>query len=93
MYIANLRSFLTGSSTRTLALSAAILVSGGLVSAAGPPPLLPISQVPLTISLPANPQIVFAVANSESMDGSLSGAILAGAGSHSASFAQLNASS
>jgi type IV pilus assembly protein PilY1 len=53
--------------------------------AAGPPPTLPspvsISQVPLTVTIPAHPQILLALANSQSMDGNLSGAIMTGSGS------------
>jgi type IV pilus assembly protein PilY1 len=41
----------------------------------------PISQLPLTIAVPAHPQVVLAIGNSESMDGNLSGAIMTGAGS------------
>jgi type IV pilus assembly protein PilY1 len=44
-------------------------------------PVLPISQVPLTVTLPAHPQILLAVGNSQSMDGDLSGAIWTGSGS------------
>jgi len=40
-----------------------------------------ISQVPLTIAVPAHPQVVLAIGNSESMDGNLSGAIMTGSGS------------
>jgi len=40
-----------------------------------------ISQVPLTVAVPAHPQVVLAIGNSESMDGNLSGAIMAGSGS------------
>ena len=40
-----------------------------------------ISQVPLTVAVPAHPQVVLAVGNSESMDGNLSGAIMTGSGS------------
>jgi type IV pilus assembly protein PilY1 len=57
------------------------------------PAAVPVSQLPLTIAIPAHPQIMIAVANSESMDGNLSGAIMAGSGSLGASFAGLNASS
>lgn len=45
-----------------------------------PSPIL-ISQTPLTVQIPAHPQIVLAVGNSESMDGDLSGAIMTGSGS------------
>jgi type IV pilus assembly protein PilY1 len=44
-------------------------------------PTVSISQVPLTIALPANPQVVFAIGNSQSEDGNLSGAIMTGSGS------------
>ena len=48
----------------------ALLVAWSLpVSAAAPQ--VPVSQVPLTIAIPAHPQILIAVANSESMDGNL----------------------
>src|SRR5215469_1043069 len=40
-----------------------------------------ISQVPLTVAIPAHPQVVLAVGNSQSMDGNLSGAIMTGSGS------------
>jgi type IV pilus assembly protein PilY1 len=43
-------------------------------------PSVSISQVPMTIAIPAHPQIMIAVANSQSMDGTLSGAIMTGAG-------------
>ena len=57
------------------------------------PAAIPVSQVPLTIAIPAHPQILLAVANSESMDGNLSGAIMTGSGSLAASLSALNASS
>jgi type IV pilus assembly protein PilY1 len=57
------------------------------------PPATPVSQLPLTITIPAHPQILLAVANSESMDGNLSGAIMTGSGSIPAAFSALNASS
>ncbi|HTT06490.1 MAG TPA: PilC/PilY family type IV pilus protein [Steroidobacteraceae bacterium] len=40
-----------------------------------------ISQTPLTVTIPAHPQIVFALGNSQSMDGDLSGAVMTGSGS------------
>jgi type IV pilus assembly protein PilY1 len=61
------------------------------VTAAAPP--VPVSQVPLTIAIPAHPQILVAVANSESMDGNLSGAIMTGSGSLGAGYSALQASS
>ena len=44
------------------------------------PPTVAISQVPMTVEIPAHPQILLAVGNSQSMDGTLSGAIYTGAG-------------
>jgi type IV pilus assembly protein PilY1 len=55
--------------------------SSSVTAAAGPPPSIAISQVPLTVTIPAHPQILLALANSESMDGDLSGAIRTGSGS------------
>jgi type IV pilus assembly protein PilY1 len=75
-------------------MSAALTVLLGWslpVSAAAPP--VPVSQIPLTIAIPAHPQILVAVANSESMDGNLSGAIMTGSGSLGASYSALQASS
>lgn len=60
---------------------------------AGAAPTVPISQVPMTITIPAHPQIVLAVANSQSMDGDLSGAIRTGSGSLGGGLAGLQASS
>ena len=48
---------------------------------AAPPAPINISQVPMTVTIPAHPQILLALANSESMDGDLSGAIRTGSGS------------
>jgi type IV pilus assembly protein PilY1 len=50
------------------------------VEAAAAAPSLSIAQVPMTITLPAHPQILLAVGNSQSMDGDLSGAIYTGSG-------------
>jgi type IV pilus assembly protein PilY1 len=44
-------------------------------------PTVPISQVPMTVAIPAHPQIMLALGNSQSMDGTLSGAIMTGSGS------------
>ncbi len=44
------------------------------------PPIVPIAQYPLTAAIPAHPQVVIALANPESMDGSLSGALMTGSG-------------
>jgi type IV pilus assembly protein PilY1 len=75
-----------------LTVVAVSLVGGTGHSAAVPAPT-PIAQVPLTIAVPAHPQIVVAVGNSESMDGNLSGAIMAGSGSLGAALSLLNSSS
>ena len=56
-------------------------------------PTVPISQVPMTVEIPAHPQIMLAVGNSESMDGTLTGAILTGAGDVGATYAALYNSS
>ncbi len=66
------------------ALSAAcctLLVCWSSNIMAAPAPAISISQVPLTVTIPAHPQILLALANSESMDGDLSGAIRTGSGS------------
>jgi type IV pilus assembly protein PilY1 len=55
------------------------LSTGKSFSNSPPTPIL-ISQTPLSVSIPAHPQIVFAIANSQSMDGDLSGAIMTGSG-------------
>jgi len=56
-------------------------------------PTVPISPVPLTVAQPAHPQVLMAVTNSESMDGNLSGAIMAGSGSLPAADSLLQSSS
>jgi type IV pilus assembly protein PilY1 len=55
-------------------------LSSNVTAAAAAPTPLQISQVPMTITLPAHPQILLAVGNSQSMDGDLSGAIYTGSG-------------
>jgi type IV pilus assembly protein PilY1 len=70
----------------TLASACCTLVvcwSSNVMAATGPPaaPSIAISQIPLTVTIPAHPQILLALANSESMDGDLSGAIRTGSGS------------
>lgn len=57
------------------------------------PPQLNISQTPLSVTLPVHPQVLFAIGNSESMDGDLSGAIMTGSGGLTASAASALASS
>ncbi|MHB8385606.1 pilus assembly protein [Metallibacterium sp.] len=84
---------------RNLMLTAALVVGAGAFAppivpayAAAPTPV-PISQVPLTSASPIRPQVLFAVGNSESMDGTLSGAIMAGSGALSNGNLSLAASS
>lgn len=60
---------------------------------AAAPPTVPISQAPLTSVSPLHPQVLFAIGNSESMDGTLSGAIMAGSGALSSGNASLANSS
>jgi type IV pilus assembly protein PilY1 len=72
-----------GRVARTLASAGCTVLvcwSSNVMAVAAAPPIA-ISQVPLTVTIPAHPQIVLAVANSESMDGNLSGAIMTGSGS------------
>ncbi len=45
---------------------------------ASPPSPVPLSEVPLTLSKAAQPQVLFAITNSQSMDGDTNGAILTG---------------
>jgi len=65
---------------RATARMAVIGLLGWSSSTPAGAPSVSISQVPMTIAIPAHPQIMIAVANSESMDGTLSGAIMTGAG-------------
>ena len=54
-----------------LALGAASIAAAPMPSLASAAPTVNLSQVPLTVAVPAHPQIVLAVGNSESMDGNL----------------------
>lgn len=54
---------------------------------------LNIPQVPLIMATPSHPQVFIAIGNSESMDGTLSGAIMTGSGSLASNASSLNASS
>jgi type IV pilus assembly protein PilY1 len=76
------------------ALHVATLLVAALASCPVAPafaaPTVSISQVPLTIALPANPQVVFAIGNSQSEDGNLSGAIMTGSGSLGGNYALLS---
>jgi len=65
----------------TTCLMVAIALSASHPAGGGAPAPILVSQVPLTVQIPAHPQIVLAVSNSESMDGNLSGAIMTGSGS------------
>lgn len=56
-------------------------------------PSLSISQTPLTVTIPAHPQVIIALGNSQSMDGTLAGAIMTGAGSLGSSYSLLQNSS
>jgi type IV pilus assembly protein PilY1 len=79
---------------RTAIGAGASLVAGWpFASAIATAPTVPISQVPMTVEIPAHPQILLAVGNSESMDGTLSGAILTGAGDVGAAYSALYNSS
>lgn len=75
---------------RNLLVGGAIAVIAGAFAPPAPlaeaatPPTIPISQVPLSIAIPQHPQVLFAVGNSESMDGNLNGAILTGSGNGAA---------
>src|ERR1022692_5032730 len=73
----NIKRTRIGRAMMSLALIALVGSSSSVFAAA---PSVSISQVPMTITIPAHPQIMLAVANSESMDGTLSGAIMTGAG-------------
>jgi type IV pilus assembly protein PilY1 len=57
------------------------------------PPTVAVSQVPMTVQIPAHPQILLAVGNSQSVDGTLSGAILTGSGDVGTSYSALYNSS
>ena len=66
---------------------------GTAVHSASPPTPTSIAQVPLTVATPAHPQILFAIGNSQSMDGTLSGAIMTGSGALDSSLSPLQSSS
>jgi type IV pilus assembly protein PilY1 len=80
---------------RSAAIGLSLLAVGGWLMrtafAAGPS--VAVSQVPLQLAVPARPQVLIAIGNSESMDGTLSGAIMAGSGSVSGGTSSLTASS
>jgi type IV pilus assembly protein PilY1 len=70
-----------GSSTagRLVAFTLAAVWTASTAFAAASP--LTLAQTPLTVTIPAHPQVVIAIGNSQSMDGTLDGAIMTGAGS------------
>lgn len=69
---------------RAMGTALAVLLVGTAyfptVVKAATPPQLSISQTPLSVTSPIHPQVVFAIGNSQSMDGDLSGAIMTGSG-------------
>lgn len=76
------------------ALIAAALGAGGVsLPAWATAPTVLISQVPLTVAIPAHPQVMIAIGNSQSTDGDLSGAILTGSGALSTDLSPLYNSS
>ncbi len=76
-----------------LGILACVMVGRPSHSVPGPVTPTSIAQVPLTVAAPAHPQIVIAVGNSQSMDGTLSGAIMTGSGSLDPALALLQNSS
>lgn len=62
-----------------------------MAASAAPNPTLSISQIPLTVASAVHPQVLFAIGNSQSMDGTLSGAIMTGSGALSSSYDSLSA--
>jgi type IV pilus assembly protein PilY1 len=76
-------------SSLLVGLLVGLVVGGDASLATTVPTAIPISSVPLTVAIPAHPQVVIAVGNSESMDGNLNGAILTGSGSLGSSVSEL----
>lgn len=64
-----------------------------LIAKANPIPSIIISQIPLQLATPTHPQVLIALGNSESMDGTLSGAIMVGSGTMSGGLSSLQNSS
>jgi len=80
----------------TLCAAAATFIASvtsavSVVFAAVPAPLT-IAQIPLTIAVPPHPQLLWALPNSESTDGTLSGAIMTGSGALAANLSVLQSS-
>jgi type IV pilus assembly protein PilY1 len=57
------------------------------------PPALILSQIPLKLATPTQPQVLFALGNSQSMDGTLSGAMMIGSGTQPSALSSLQNSS
>jgi type IV pilus assembly protein PilY1 len=72
-----------------LGLAAGFLGGGDTSLGASTPSPIAIYQSPLSVAIAAHPQVVIAFANSESMDGNLSGAIMTGSGSLGSSLSEL----
>ena len=85
----------TTTAARTAVIGLALLAVGGWLmrSADAGNPTVAVSQVPLQLAVPARPQVLIAIGNSESMDGTLSGAIMTGSGSVSGGASSLTTSS
>ena len=80
---------------RLVMVGLALLVAGSwtAISVLAANPVLIISSVPLTMAAPVRPQVLIAIGNSASMDGTLSGAIMTGSGFLPSGAMSLNASS
>ncbi len=65
-------------------LLATVLLGAQLPLPARAAPTVSISQTPLTLIVPTHPEVLFAITNSQSMDGDLGGAIMTGSGTVSA---------
>lgn len=83
-----------------IVMAGSVLMQAGSVRATSAPAPVSISQVPLTVAMPAHPQVIIAVGNSESMDGDMDtslpgggGAIMTGSGALTVSGASYLASS
>ena len=88
---AHRRVYQGGIAGRLAAFTLAAAWTAGSAFAAAPP--LNLAQTPLTVTIPAHPQVVIAIGNSQSMDGTLAGAIMTGAGSLGAADSLLESSS
>lgn len=88
---AHRRVYQGGIAGRLAAFTLAAAWTAGSAFAAAPP--LNLAQTPLTVTIPAHPQVVIAIGNSQSMDGTLAGAIMTGAGSLGAGDSLLESSS